>query len=492
MVSKRQRRSKQPPEKASIPRYQVVYIFRQLLKKIDSNKDNKLNQKELDSAVQRADLSLDEAWLLVVMKRWVEQMPLCITMARLANSYPADNSVQEQSRVLRELTSVALRASLLSMFKFARYFDESELEHVARIAANPVVADRSTHDALRLLMNRFNDIDRNRDKSVSRSELKQCKEMFATSPLEESLYDDLLEVFDEVLTLQRRSHSESAEITFSDLSSYRWERETSSKLYNFTQFHRNRIKDADHRLFGSVGKPDFRAVRQGFVGDCGLLATLANFAVQKPEVIHDMIVENADGSYTITFPMRRDQPVNVERPTMAEFMLYAGASEFGIWPAVLEKACGLVIHSERSRRPMGKLFKKRVPTENVDSTGRLLILKEDRIESIYARRDRQDELRQLIENANRKKLNVVVATLFKDRRVDDFRIPPRHAYALIGADPGCERIKVYNPHGFNQNVLADLWSSSIHLANDDGVLEMDLSYFAHTFDLMWIEKETAE
>jgi len=42
-------------------------------------------------------------------------------------------------------------------------------------------------------------------------------------------------------------------------------------------------------------------IRQGGYGSCGLLATLHSIAQQDPSVIQDMIQDNGDGTYTVTF-----------------------------------------------------------------------------------------------------------------------------------------------------------------------------------------------
>lgn len=83
------------------------------------------------------------------------------------------------------------------------------------------------------------------------------------------------------------------------------------------------------------------AVKQGDgVGDCYFMSAVAAVAGQRPQDIQNMIKENDNGTLTVTFPGAKDEPITIERPTSAEMGLYAKGTEHGIWPAVLEKAFG--------------------------------------------------------------------------------------------------------------------------------------------------------
>ncbi len=85
-------------------------------------------------------------------------------------------------------------------------------------------------------------------------------------------------------------------------------------------------------------RPD--AIRQGGIGDCYFESALAAVAVANPKIIKDMIKENKDGSFTVTFPGANKEAITVSKPTEAELGLYNGGSSHGLWAAVLEKAYG--------------------------------------------------------------------------------------------------------------------------------------------------------
>lgn len=82
------------------------------------------------------------------------------------------------------------------------------------------------------------------------------------------------------------------------------------------------------------------AIKQGTLGDCYFEAVLASTAKSRPEAIVDMIKDNRDGTYTVTFPGAPDQPITVKAPTEAELGVYNRASKYGTWANVLEKAYG--------------------------------------------------------------------------------------------------------------------------------------------------------
>lgn len=80
---------------------------------------------------------------------------------------------------------------------------------------------------------------------------------------------------------------------------------------------------------------------QNALGDCWLMATMGAMAVQNPDLVEEMIRENSNGTYTVTFPGREPITVAPDFPLDANGDLaFAGSREHPpvIWPAVLEKA----------------------------------------------------------------------------------------------------------------------------------------------------------
>jgi len=112
-----------------------------------------------------------------------------------------------------------------------------------------------------------------------------------------------------------------------------------------------------------VDAVSYNDIKQGFVGDCFLLGSLAAVARQDPQRIRDMVVDNGNGTYTVTFKERHGggdlgsppQYVDVPITVTADFWgglrvddplpWHAAPGDTGlgtveIWPLVIEKAYG--------------------------------------------------------------------------------------------------------------------------------------------------------
>ncbi|HET7536776.1 MAG TPA: C2 family cysteine protease [Candidatus Didemnitutus sp.] len=111
---------------------------------------------------------------------------------------------------------------------------------------------------------------------------------------------------------------------------------------------------------GDVDAVSFNDIDQQQVGDCFLLGSLAAVARQDPQRIRDMVVDNGNGTYTVTFKEQRsvgvglgthlewfDVPITVtaDFPGGPAGDKHAAPGDTGwgtveIWPLVIEKAYG--------------------------------------------------------------------------------------------------------------------------------------------------------
>ncbi len=111
---------------------------------------------------------------------------------------------------------------------------------------------------------------------------------------------------------------------------------------------------------GDVDAVSFNDIDQQQVGDCFLLGSLAAVARQDPQRIRDMVVDNGNGTYTVTFKEQRwvgvgfgarieyvDVPITVtaDFPGGLAGNGHAASGDTGwgtveIWPLVIEKAYG--------------------------------------------------------------------------------------------------------------------------------------------------------
>ncbi len=91
-------------------------------------------------------------------------------------------------------------------------------------------------------------------------------------------------------------------------------------------------------------------LQQGIMGDCYFVSSVAAVAQMTPEIIKKMIVDNKDGTYTVTFPGNKDEPITISAPTETERGMYNGSSEYGIWGSVIEKSTELTRQKDITRR----------------------------------------------------------------------------------------------------------------------------------------------
>lgn len=112
------------------------------------------------------------------------------------------------------------------------------------------------------------------------------------------------------------------------------------------------------------------AIKQGSIGDCYYVSSLAAVAKAHPEMIRDAIKDNGNGTYTVTFPGDKDHPITVKAPTEAEQGLYNHGSPNGLWASVMEKAYGDYCNQHFWRRSPLNITGGNTPEEGADGGGR--------------------------------------------------------------------------------------------------------------------------
>jgi hypothetical protein len=125
---------------------------------------------------------------------------------------------------------------------------------------------------------------------------------------------------------------------------------------------------ASGSLFGPTGAPSYNDVAQGYAADCYFLAALGQLAVQSPQTIENMFVDNGDGTYTVRFynnGVADYVTVNSELPVNSQGQfVYAGYDQYGqpaivnsgtnvLWVALAEKAYAQLAEEGWSRADHG-------------------------------------------------------------------------------------------------------------------------------------------
>ena len=94
------------------------------------------------------------------------------------------------------------------------------------------------------------------------------------------------------------------------------------------------------QLYGSGGDPLVSDINQGYLGDCYLLASLAEVASCEPDVIKSMITDNGNGTYGIRFYIQGKAvyvTVNSFLPVDSSGVLLGNRS-VNLWSSLIEKA----------------------------------------------------------------------------------------------------------------------------------------------------------
>lgn len=222
--------------------------------------------------------------------------------------------------------------------------------------------------------------------------------------------------------------------------------------------------DANYSLYGSKNPADSitpDAIKQGMIGDCYFVSSLAALAKANPQAIEKMIKDNKDGTYTVTFPGAPGEPITVKAPTEAEAGLYNGVGKNGTWALVMEKAYGQYCQSSVLRRSPFNLGGGNAPAEGGDGGGRtastmaLLTGKGTDCDSLMfsSKAETAKKLEEAVKNGRMVTTGINGGLLPEfmggsDKTSDGFHT--RHAYSVVGFKPdgkGGGTVTIRNPWG---------------------------------------------
>ncbi len=201
------------------------------------------------------------------------------------------------------------------------------------------------------------------------------------------------------------------------------------------------------------GRPDFKAMRQGPIGDCYFFSLTGFLAARHPDRIREMITRDSRGNYVVRFFDGETYPV--PNPTEAEMLVNNSSSSLtdGHWICVLEKAIG-----ERMRKTT-KVESKRTAeaTDAMASGGStamvIALYSGHKAKSITLRSPahaiaRLEELRREIPAAlHQGRLASVEMDRLAAGRSKVPGLGYHHAYAILGFDARTDTVTVWNPWG---------------------------------------------
>jgi hypothetical protein len=191
------------------------------------------------------------------------------------------------------------------------------------------------------------------------------------------------------------------------------------------------------------------AIRQGFNQDCLFLAMAASVAALQPKIIQQAIKPLGDDKFEVIFPAAQNEPFVITNPCDAELSLFCGGSPYGIWPAILEKACGAYCMKSPIRRlawvrpwnwrPLSGA-KDQAPNASFGGWHLFGPVVRD-----FIQKQPIENFDQLLRQQMKLKKAASLASVASQKIHKDIR--PNHAYALISYEWETGVLRVYNPWG---------------------------------------------
>lgn len=222
-------------------------------------------------------------------------------------------------------------------------------------------------------------------------------------------------------------------------------------------------RETNKSLFGNddgeLENINARGLEQGFIGDCYALSAFAAIAETNPQLIKEMIKDNKDGTFTVTFPGARDETITIQAPTDMERAVYNSGAGKGIWGAVLEKAYGAWCQKSIFRRTPMNLSGGNTPTEGADGGA----LRLGRLLEIVTGKDADWDFLDLTSHSKTKrkltealaasdKVCVIASTGGYEKKPLDVT---KHVYAILDYEPQGEdggTVTIYNPWGIKERI----------------------------------------
>lgn len=442
-------------------------LFDKNLCRLDKDGDGFVSESEIDAAMKDKSYTGQDAQLVAVLKKHQDELE------ELSNDEIGDEN------------DGVTAADIVK-------FDEMQKDIVPEYNANKNMTNYGTEN--------FSKLDANGDGFLTRDELEKAAGDTSLKADEKQAVERMKERLSDIEEASNDEWGdENKGITKADLKEY-WEdyrKKDDTKLVErvWGDLHNSgkRLEAANTDCYATANPIDCiepEAVKQGKIGDCYFMAGVASLAGSNPQAIKDMIKDNGNGTYTVTFPGAPDTPITVDKPTEAELSHYAQPGKYGNWPAILEKAYGKYCNEHWYRRGPKNLGGGDVDQDGADGgslrNAGLRILTGKGVDSDTMSLTSEAELKQKLSEAFKDGRPVVASINNElgslvgaaDNKVDGLGIPAGHEYTVIGYDEKTGKVKIMNPWGHGEPCDA---SGKPLDGNDDGVFELTVADFKKYF-----------
>lgn len=273
---------------------------------------------------------------------------------------------------------------------------------------------------------------------------------------------------------------ENSGVTLADLQAYERTQDVPDGLRRRIEgryrYSTERIDADSGLLYGPTGAPTVEAVNQGALGDCFFLGAVAAVVARDPAGISDLITDNGDNTYTVTFPAQ--DAVTVSGPTDAEIAQYAAGKGHGFWITVIEKAYGILRGGQQA-----------IPSEGADdgfgtvATGIAFITGHSANTDLLGLTERETTVERLNEAFDNNRIVTIGTRNNLPWESDEapLGLVPGHQYSVLGWDRSTETLTVRNPWGRRER-------SDTSDGVDDGTFTMTLDEALSTFATIGYEQ----
>ncbi len=376
----------------------------------------------------------------------------------------------------------------------------------------------------------FQKLDKDENGKITRSELTDQKELRSASGGELLAIWSLYYNFKDITKLHRENYlHDTSSLSYPDMAIYL----TNAPYAHSIPTLLHRVLHLNYGLFPKgIESINVKQIYQGKFADCQLIAAIASF-VSRPhgqQAIMNMIKDNTDGSFTVTFQHKSSALV----VTPDYETIYYGTTahqpiESGMWLYILEKA---FLEQEKSSNSdyMNDIRKWILDIFFVTETSISLITHTTRnikqylyfypgvksIELLTGHRSKQviiadsspkiiySHLQQLHTEGV---IGIAILKSKKERYCEerwensdytsyciDKTLPPvygelpdSHAFSILDFDPEKNTVLLRNPWGHTEPVSSSTLFQLPLDGNNDGVFTMSLEAFINVFDTMTIE-----
>lgn len=223
------------------------------------------------------------------------------------------------------------------------------------------------------------------------------------------------------------------------------------------QEYRKHLAEVPRKMFAGDA-PTIGAIKQGYLGDCFVLAPIGALVQRDGKAARKLIESQPDGSFDVHFG---SQKVHFGRMTDTQIALGADCGAEGMWLPVLEMASGRAINGQNSQLVKEGKRPRMIAVDAVDAGGdegkTMALLTGHHVDYLYfkpgAGKPAADQEKEVA------KVRAALKSAFAAHRLVCMGIgsfhggkPPQgmiadHAYAILGFEAEKDVLHVWNPWG---------------------------------------------